>query len=76
MIDSIYILLIGSIYGIVNMKRRLRQGDPISPYMFRFSELLSHMMLKLKAEGKIQKVKFGISAPAISHLIFTDDIFC
>lgn len=79
MIDSSALLLNGSVFGRVSFERGLRQGDPISPYLFiLLSELLSKMLLKLESEGKIQGVKFGRIGPALSHLFFADDImiFC
>lgn len=79
MIDSSALLLTGSVFGRVKVERDLRQGDPISPYLFIIlSELLSRMLLKLEAEGKIQGVKFGRTGPALSHLLFANNImiFC
>lgn len=79
MIDSSTLLLNGSVFGRVKVDRRLRQGDPISPYLFiLLSELLSRMLLKLEAYENIQGVRFGRSGPALSHIFFVDDImlFC
>jgi len=54
--------------------RGLRQGDPLSPYLFLicaegFSALLNHA----EREGKIAGVKICHGAPSISHLLFVDD---
>jgi hypothetical protein len=52
----------------------LRQGDPISPYLFLLcAEGLSCLLKKKEAEGKIKGMRNGKSAPAISHLLFADD---
>lgn len=56
----------------------LKQGDPISPYIFILvMELLSKMMIKLEKEGHVQGVKITRGSPSISHLFFADDsLFC
>ncbi|XP_056691898.1 uncharacterized protein [Spinacia oleracea] len=52
----------------------LRQGDPISPYIFILvMEVLSRMMLKLEATGQIKGIKFSRNSPSISHMFFADD---
>lgn len=54
--------------------RGLRQGDPISPYLFLLcTEGLSYLMKKKEVEGKLKGVKNGRSGPTISHLLFADD---
>ncbi|XP_060673244.1 uncharacterized protein LOC132803749 [Ziziphus jujuba] len=73
------ILLKGSIYGNVKLEWRLRQGNPISPYLFIiFVEFLSRLLFSLEREGKIHGIRLGRISPTISHLFFTDDIliFC
>lgn len=56
----------------------LRQGDPISPYLFILVlEVLSKLMLRLEQAGHVKGVKISRSTPSISHLIFADDsLFC
>jgi len=54
--------------------RGLRQGDPISPYLFLLcAEGLSCLMKKKEGEGKLKGVRHGKNGPAISHLLFADD---
>ncbi|GKB81236.1 ribonuclease H [Tanacetum coccineum] len=54
--------------------RGLRQGDPISPYIFVMcAEVLSSMIRKSVMEGHIHGVKVCRGAPKISHLFFADD---
>lgn len=78
-INTISILLNDSICGTVKWERGLRQGDPISPYLFiLFEELLSRMLHKLEREGKLHGVNLGRSSIPISHPLYADDllIFC
>lgn len=73
------LLLNGSSFGQIPMERGIRQGDPLSPFIFvLFLEFLSRMITKMDMEGEIERIKIGRSAPAISHIFFADDIliFC
>ncbi|XP_021857984.2 uncharacterized protein [Spinacia oleracea] len=56
----------------------LRQGDPLSPYLFiLLMEVLSKKIMKLESQGILQGIKVSRNAPTISHLFFADDaIFC
>jgi len=52
----------------------LRQGDPLSPYLFLFvAEGLSCMLKGAEERGEIKGVKVCREAPTISHLLFADD---
>ncbi|KAL6222312.1 hypothetical protein ACLB2K_005704 [Fragaria x ananassa] len=52
----------------------LRQGDPLSPYLFLMvSEGLTGLFQKADREGFIHGVKAAAEAPVISHLLFADD---
>lgn len=52
----------------------LRQGDPLSPYLFiLIMEILSRKILQLQEKEEIKGIKVGKHALAISHLFFTDD---
>ena len=52
----------------------LKQGDPLSPYLFLFvAEALSLLLNDACARGVLQEFKLTRRAPGISHLLFTDD---
>ena len=55
-------------------ERGLRQGDPLSPYLFLIcAEGFPALLNKTEEEGRMQGVKVCRSAPSVSHLLFTDD---
>lgn len=59
--------------------RGLRQGDPISPYLFILGlEGLSAMLSSAEVDNEFHGIKVCREAPAVSHLFFADDsfIFC
>ena len=54
--------------------RGLRQGDPLSPYLFLFGgEALACILNKQVHEGCISPLKVARGAPGISNLLFADD---
>lgn len=73
------VLINGVAKGKISPTRGLRQGDPISPYLFLIcAEGLSAMIKKEEREGQIKGVAVCRGAPRLSHLLFTDDsiVFC
>lgn len=54
--------------------RGIRQGDPLSPYLFIIvANVLSSMMKKAVAEGTLKGIKMNTSCPTLSPLLFADD---
>ncbi|KAL3813124.1 hypothetical protein ACJIZ3_014392 [Penstemon smallii] len=72
---SFSFLISGSPYGFLKPSRGIRQGDPISPYLFIiYSELLSKMLIREETAGHFRGVKIARTSPIISHLLYADDI--
>ncbi|KAL5717241.1 hypothetical protein ACHQM5_010283 [Ranunculus cassubicifolius] len=72
---SLRVLLNGSPFGCIKPSRGLRQGDPLSPYLFILvAEAFSRLVVKAEEEGKIHGIKVLRRAPSISHLLYADDL--
>ena len=73
------VLLNGDPKGRIIPSRGIRQGDPISPYLFILcTEALIALVRKAESDGKIQGVRISNASPRVSHLLFADDslFFC
>jgi hypothetical protein len=71
---SMSVRINGNLTESLRPSRGIRQGDPISPYLFLLcAEGLSCL---LKSRGPVylsRGVRVGVHAPWISHLLFADD---
>lgn len=66
----------GEQFEAVVPRRGLRQGDPISPYIYiLYAEGLSSIFRRNEDAVLLHGCKVAKDAPVISHLLFTDDCY-
>ena len=73
------VLVNGSPYGHITPSRGIRQGNPLSPFLFILcSEVLSHLLTTATTINKLKGMKISAIGPTINHLLFADDalFFC
>jgi hypothetical protein len=76
---SYSILVNGQPVGNIKPSRGIRQGDPLSPYLFLLcAEALSAMLTRAEKKRVLTGVPTSKKGPTLSHLFFADDglIFC
>lgn len=67
------ILMNNESFGFIKPTRGIRQGDPLSPYLFLpCSEGLSSLLVNAR-ERSMVGISICRSCPKISHLFFADD---
>ena len=70
----IILVLNGEPRGSIHPERGLRQGDPLSPYLFLIcAEGLLAKLKEAELEGKITGVAISRGGPKITNLCFADD---
>lgn len=58
-----------------NPEHGFRQGDPLLPYLFILCfEYLSRILRREEMDGNLHGIKVFREAPAISHLLYTNDL--
>ena len=71
---SYAILVNGSAKGWVKASRGLRQGDPLSPFLFTLvADVLSRMIMRAEERNMMEGFRVGRNRTRVSHLQFADD---
>ena len=76
---SFSIRINGKAYGNICPSRGLRQGDPLSLYLFLLCvEGFKSLLTRAQDEGRIHRVAICRRAPCLSHFLFANDslLFC
>ena len=68
---SFSFLFNGGSVDVFRPSRGLRQGDPISPYLFLLAS--EGLTCLLKAQGAVCGIEVAPNAPIVNHLLFVDD---
>ena len=77
--SSFSILMNEKPHGMIHPSRGIRQGDPLSPYLFLLcAEGFTALLAKVELEGRITGVSICRGAPRVTNLLFADDslLFC
>ncbi|CAA7036116.1 unnamed protein product [Microthlaspi erraticum] len=68
------VLLNGRSHGYIKPERGIRQGDPLSPFLFIMcAEALVSCLNHSEAVGTLTGIKLAATGPAVHHLLFADD---
>ena len=71
---SFAILVNGNAKGWVKASKGLRQGDPLSPFLFTLVvDVLSRMLLRAEERNVFEGFRVGRNRTRVSHLHFADE---
>ena len=71
---SYAVLVNGNTKGWVKALRGLRQGDPLSPFLFTtVTDVLSRMLLRAEERSLLEGFRVGRNRTRVSHLQFAND---
>jgi len=76
---SYFVLINGEPRGFITQSKGIRQGNPLSPYLFLLcAEGLSALLRKVAETGVLHGILSSQHGVCLSHLLFTDDslLFC
>ena len=68
------VLLNGCSHGFIRPERGLRQGDPLSPFLFILcAEALVNVLNQVEAQEKLHGIKLASKCPPVHHLLFANE---
>ena len=76
---SYFILINGEAHGCIVPSRGLRQGDPLSSYLFLLcTEAFSTLIADANNSHELNRISICRGCPKVTHLFFADDnlLFC
>ena len=76
---SYSLLINGEPTGTIHLSRGIRQGDPLSPYLFLLCTEGLHRLIKQAASsGNLRGLSICKNGPRLTHFFFADDslLFC
>ncbi|XP_065629141.1 secreted RxLR effector protein 78-like [Quercus suber] len=76
---SFSVLVNGKPHGMIHPLRGIRQGDPLSPYLFLLcAEGFTALLAKAELDRRITGVSICRGAPRVTNLLFANDslLFC